>query len=271
MGVTLRLSSAFLVLSGYLLGQTSSSDFAFEVASVKLVESPSVFAPTTRVRDLGRLVYKPTQLGPLVCWAYALQPYQVIWPKGWESAFYDIEATIPPDTPKTAVPFMMRRLIEERFKLRAHRETRLLPVYAVTVAKAGSRLTPAPGSAGEDVSEKQPFAVYVTARERHIKGEMTLATLLGNLQHQVDFPMVDLTNLESRYHIDLAWPVIGLQGSSYLPSLDSQTTPIASSPGDGLSFLFAAMERQLGLKVEFRKMPIETFVIDHVERIPIEN
>ena len=75
--------------------------------------------------------------------AYGLKPFQILGAPGWvSSAGFDIEAKAEGNPGREQMQLMMRALLEDRFKLKAHRETRELPVYKLDVAKSGLKLRP---------------------------------------------------------------------------------------------------------------------------------
>jgi uncharacterized protein (TIGR03435 family) len=91
--------------------------------------------------------------------------------------------------------------------------------------------------------------------------------LVINLANSLDRPVLDKTRLTGRYDFKLEWSLEALNVSSPTTATDSEA-PTASQP-NGPS-LFAALQEQLGLRLEPQKAPVETLVIDHVAR-PSEN
>jgi uncharacterized protein DUF3738 len=158
---------------------------------------------------------------------------------------FQIDANSPPDhVPRSqsdGLP-MLRSLLAERFRLRAHTESRDVPVYALVVARADRRLGPKMLSA------------------THGRG-ITMAQLAARLSPRVDRPVEDRTKLTGTFDVDLRWmpdprpPAPDEQRPSFLPPVD----PSGSS-------IFTALIEQLGLKLEPAKGSIEILVIDHVER-----
>jgi uncharacterized protein (TIGR03435 family) len=189
----------------------------------------------------------------------------VIGPDWIDSARYVIQAK-PPDTIREAMQTMTREqrskeiqtmqqgLLAERFQLKAHFETRVMPVYELTVAKGGSKLK-------ENLDATQ-FRAAVGASM--IRGKATpISQLLGLLEATPDIGgrvVLDKTGLPSSYDFQLKWtPLDAASASATLPSANA----------DGVS-LFTAIEEQLGLKLAATKAPGQVLVIDHIER-PSEN
>lgn len=143
-----RLGWTLLILSAWRVFAQPDAPPRFDVASVK---PNTVTAPRARgVRPLpnGRLTATNASLQMLLINAYGLQPYQLIGGPSWmDSDGFDIEAKGDPSANQGKVLLMLRSLLEDRFQLRFHRESRELPVYALTITKNGPKL-PAPKEGG---------------------------------------------------------------------------------------------------------------------------
>jgi uncharacterized protein (TIGR03435 family) len=269
-------------------GQAAGNVPRFEVASVK----PSVPAadgrrPMSIVRDPGRIDYKNIHLLTLLYEAYGVREDQVIGPPEFNSAFYDVVATMPPGTTPGQLAVMFQTLLAERLKLKVHRETRELPVYAVAIAPNGLRMhaaQTAPDEEGPGAESKKPtslpYQVYQGQGVTRITGKMSLSTLIGTVRGRLDRPMLDMTALKGDFDIKLEWasegeaPARAMGGAPIgaIPLSGGDAAPVASAPGgSSREALFSAMAKQLGLKVDARKAPVEMLVIDHVERVPTEN
>jgi len=129
---------------------------AFEVASIKPSEDlNSLIAAGKIPRFMPRIDDSQVDLSfisleQLIVMAYEVKPYQVSGPDWIKTTRFDISAKLPDGGKKDQVPAMLRALLEERFKLAIHRETRDHPVYALIVGKDGSKLTPSPPDTPED-------------------------------------------------------------------------------------------------------------------------
>jgi uncharacterized protein (TIGR03435 family) len=179
---------------------------------------------------------------------------------------------------------MLRALLEERFKLKIHRETREIPVYALTVAKRGPKLQPfkAGGCLALDFSDPDhsPVPLSKPGQGFPLVCEMgrvsdagydlygaTMATFCRDISPRLDRPVIDKTGIAGRFdiHLDLSAADLGLPVGPSDPGAPVASTEPAS--------VFAAVEmavHKLGLKLERAKGPGEFLVIDHVER-PDEN
>src|SRR5580658_2070973 len=92
-------------------------------------------------QDPGRIHYPYMTLRNLLMTAYDLKPFQIAGPALLDSERFDVTATMPPDTTKAQFHAMLQNLLTERFKMTIHRETKELPMYSLTAAKSGTKLT----------------------------------------------------------------------------------------------------------------------------------
>jgi uncharacterized protein (TIGR03435 family) len=208
-----------------------------------------------------------------------LSPPKVVGGPDWIDADrYDIIAKAPADAGLDQMygP-IMRALLEDRFRLKVHKEIRELPVYALTVAKGASRLKAS--KAGncvpidlKNVSGSPPATNYcgittkAGARNTVDGYGITLAQLADRLFREMrDRPVIDKTGLTGLFDIHLEYvpdPVI--PGPSRLSGADNSVAPVPAS--DAGPSIFVALQTELGLKLSPDKGPVEVLVIDHIER-----
>ena len=153
---------------------------------------------------------------------------------------------------------LLQSLLEDRFKLQVHRETRQLPRFALVLARKdgalGSRIRPAAADC---------LAEPARCETRSAPGQLTSTNMsMGNLavylaSNVVQNVVVDRTGLAGFFALDLEWTA----DRAPLP-LNGDTTP---APSDRPS-IFGALQDQLGLKLETERGAVEVLVIDHVER-----
>ena len=148
---------------------------------------------------------------------------------------------------------MMQSLLADRFKMKAHFETREMPVYELVISKSGSKLQ-------EDSD--------LTKRRASMGSSMVRATavpvtaLLGVLECAPDVggrEVIDKTGLTGTYDINLQWTPLQTSASS------SDNTG-ASSPDPGGTSVFTAIEEQLGLKLVPARAQAKVLIIDHIEQ-----
>jgi uncharacterized protein (TIGR03435 family) len=169
---------------------------------------------------------------------------------------YDIDATIDEADAAAVAALtpvqrgaMLRPILEERFHLKYHYETEILPRFALVVAKGGIR--------GDNVRLSAPdakLAMKLSGRYS-LTASMTIAELsFMVLSTEAQSLVIDRTNLPGRYDFTLSW------------SRDDSSARQPGSPDPAAPGIFTAVQEQLGLKLEPVKIPTQVLVIDSVER-----
>ncbi len=149
---------------------------------------------------------------------------------------------------------MTQKLMADRFKLAFHREMKELPVYVLSVGGTSLKLTRGDPN-GVPILH---FGAFGTLHAT----DATMADFTFYMQWTVlDRPVVDQTGLEGRFDFDLIWK----PDDSQFAGLEAKVPPVADAPP-----LCTAIQEQIGLKLDGTRVPLEVFVIDHVER-PSEN
>jgi uncharacterized protein (TIGR03435 family) len=257
---------------------------AFDVVSIKPCKAdigepgrggPGSFTPESH--SPGRLSLHCVTVRALIRWAYVhfagsqnhfpAPDIPVDGGPSWlDSDRYDIETRAAGTPPVTVMMGpMMETLLADRFHLRLRRETREIPAYALTVAKGGPKLPPFTDGTCvlllDDLLTKFPAPDPPTLApgQRYCHASQTMA---GGLV-QVNLEGATLDQFRKMFLHDLGRPVIdktGLTGRfvfrySYAPEDDTAGTS-----------LFAALQQQLGLRVEPAKGTGERIVVEHAER-----
>jgi uncharacterized protein (TIGR03435 family) len=222
----------------------------------------------------------------LLTLAYGVQRYQVIGPDWLDSERYDVNATIRPGATKEEANAMVRKLLAERFRVSLLHETRDMPVYELTVGKSGPKglrasvedasplaVTPKPLQSDKNglpplapgrpsiLMTMQGMVVHLTASTQ------TFAAFAGFLTNsgQLQIPVVDKTGLLGSYDFVL----------DFVPDLVAQQGQVPGAAGvpsqaDGPS-IYVALQEQLGLRLEQKKGPVDVLVVDHADKVPVEN
>jgi uncharacterized protein (TIGR03435 family) len=175
---------------------------------------------------------------------------------------FAIEGTMPPGTTEEVARRMLRQGLAERFGLQIHWEKCDIPVYALVPGKSGVKLQPV---ADPDHLELKPIetrsmgtikAIMFSEAGRYYAALTTLDLFAANLRYRagLDRPVVNMTGLTGKYAFDLHWPPSETETMDYV---DPAILP--------------AMEKQLGLRLEKRTLPINVLVVDHAEGIPSAN
>ena len=267
----------------------------FEVTSVKPAAHPSpgdwriTGGPGTA--SPGQFTAMGAPLQPLIGISYKLKPYQLIGPASIKNDAYDIVAKVPAGATREQFLVMIQSLLTERFDLKFHRESREVSIYELVVAKGGPKLRepekPAAGSPPPD--PKAPFPkdrdgapilppgipnllgfrengnVRYVARMQPLSGG-----LLTNLEQLAGRPVVDKTGLTGVYDFNLLFlsEPLRVPGPESANPAEPAIAGVASEPAPDI---FAALERQLGLKLQSAKGSIEVLVVDSFNRTPAGN
>lgn len=142
---------------------------------------------------------------------------------------------------------MMQKILVERFGLKLHHEQREMPVFALTVAKGGPKMTPNLSDPTGWFDQQNSIG---NGRDVEALKNASMTDLAHILQFRVDRPVVDQTGLKGRYDLKLQWSTD-----------EAQTTQTDALPG-----LFTALTEQIGLKLEPVKAPADVLVIDQVQK-----
>ena len=202
----------------------------------------------------GGLRVSNATLKDLIETAYQVRSFQILGGPAWlGAARYDVTATSGTPSDDATVRREVQTLLETRFQLQTHRETRELPEYSLMVEKSGVK------PEGLRVTDKARRGI--NARSGAMTGEAApMANLALVLSRQLGRPVVNNTGLAGNYDFSLQWT------PDLSPAAPGDQT-VTDSPGPSL---FTALREQLGLRLETTKGPVEVIVIDRAER-PSEN
>jgi len=196
----------------------------------------------------GRLTITNISLRECIEYAYGIpdgREFQLTGPGWLDTEKFDIAATYPAPKPRQQMQDMLRKTLAERFGLQVHYEPRELESYALVVAKKGAKLKPNTDDNADGAFIHNPG--HITMRAGSMAG---FANRLSGQEFHLDRPVVDLTEIKGAWDFSLVWSADGTQ--------------------DGPS-LFTALEEQLGLRLETRKLTFQILVVDSVSRTPTEN
>ncbi len=243
------------LISGVLLcvGLSRPDPGQFEVASVKVHQGPGrIHIATSGLR----LTAEAEGVWSLIMYAYNLKSYQVSLSDAQRAmlgdTFFDVEAKAEGVVPPTTEEFrqMMRALLADRFQLRVHREAREMPVYELMVGRNGPKFK----ASAPDAISSQKFR----ADGRNWAANLTKATMDELVQYLdgsafLDRPVFDKTGLTGAYDIKL----------SYTPDIPPNRR---GEPDPNDISIYAAVEEQLGLKLQPQKAAVEILIVDRVEK-----
>lgn len=285
--MALAVSIAVGMLSADRAQPAASTTPRFEVASIKpaLPEDPDAKRPGMDVRLLpgGRLSAEGVVLRYLIQNAYGVEPFQISGGPNWiNSARYNIDAKARGNPDSSQMRLMMQSLLEDRFKLRVHRETRDLPVYELTAAKSGLKLQPAkqgscisPGTGGtqsppvpgQPIPCGRVLTMMSSSRVGLHGGSVSMTELVRVLSNVLGRTVVDKTGFAGVFDVSLEFtPDQALGGMPWLSPgpVAASDSPRVPSPDRGT--VFAALQEQLELKLKSAKGPVDVLVVDSLER-----
>jgi uncharacterized protein (TIGR03435 family) len=267
----------------------------FEAASIKPTPPPiglgNAFEKSCRgwplTADPGPFTCENISLRGLIVAAYGVAPNQLSAPDLAATRF-DLRATVPAGATRGQLPLIFQSLLEDRFKLKVHREMREMPRYELVIAKGGPKFKEslpvaakdddAKFSAGPPKLDKDGYpivsprggTVIVNDKARMHNPEMTMDALASQVSSQLGAPVTNATGLTGKYDIDMHWIYWTFRTATASAPPPPGNEPAASAPTG--STLTQALEDQLGLRVESTKGPVVDFlVVDHAEKVPTEN
>jgi len=293
--VPCRLRRGFLLIvtSWTICAQDSAPSAAFEVASVRRSKTGGERGTQSMgmsggpgTADPGHFHAFGTSIWTLILLAYHIPQYQVVGPEWLKAERFDVVAKVPGKPTRQEFNAMLQNLLVERFRLAAHRERREMPAYNLVIAKGGPKLekaaddsqptddvvasvasAPAKFTLGNDgfpVLQLEAGATSGTAMAHNGRvtdwmGKLTMERFAAIMSARMGRPVNDRTGLKGRYDITLRF-LFNLGSAANDPRE-------AGDPQDPLD----AMQSQLGLRLEMTKATVEMLVIDHAEKVPIEN
>lgn len=270
----------------------------FDVASVKTNKSGPAMSMMRTVPGEFRMTNIPLRL--LIFQAYRVSSYQMVGGPGWiDSERFDIIAKAPAGSTPDQTTLMIRGLLADRFKLKVHAETREVPIYALVLARSDGKLGPKLAKSTDDcekiLAERRaaaqaaraggagpvPFTMpgpnekpvcTISMRPTLVPNGMPLMTfraggqpmqaLVSQISGMVNRRVVDRTGLTGLYDFELEF---SMRGQMPLTTQSAAGNTTTTAPIDDGPTIFDAV-RELGLKLESEKGPVEHLVIDSVER-----
>jgi uncharacterized protein (TIGR03435 family) len=260
-----------LLAPALLAGQSAAPAAAdqrprFEAASVKPNNSPDAginnrFSP-------GRFAYVNTPLDVFISNAYRFPSDRIVGLPDWaRREKFDITATHSPEyasfSPQQLA--MLQRLLEERFLLQTHRETREMPVYELVKVRAdglGPQLRVSNVDCVSPAADKAQCGTRITMGL--IDGRfVNWRAVTDQLPSLAGRAVIDKTGLSGMFDVKLEWspdPAV-----SRSPAAAAAASAAAATPGERVD-IFTALQEQLGVKLQSARAPLEVLVIDRLER-----
>ena len=237
--------------------------------------------------------------------AYNLKNYQLANFSVSDGNRYDINAKIPAGSTKEQVRTMLQNLLADRFKLAYHLEKKDMQVYELVVGKNGVKMKPSPpeepppaaGAGGPATAPADgprpapamgPDGFFILPVRRNSSSismmgnggtrvsttDATADAIAMFLSNQLGRPVTNNTGLTGKYDYVLTFSREGMEGmggGGMIVTAGPGGGPPPAQPPSDAPTIFAAVQEQMGLKLEQKKGSIDIFVIDHVEKNPTEN
>jgi len=242
-----------LALVGTLFAPATVHAQKFDVVSVKPSSLQGASQRSMQNLPGGRIRFIGVPLSFLIMPAYQVWDFQISGGAGWiHTEPWDILAeaegvqgflTIDQERP------MLRALMEDRFQLKVHKETKPLPGYALVVDKNGPKLQ---RSTEANLSIQNGKGSLIAKKEG-------MLWLVGSLSQKLGCVVTDNTGLTGEFDFSLKWSPDPAENSGV------PVTPTSIVDGDGPS-IFTALTEQLGLRLVSQRVPAGVIVIDSVQQ-----
>src|SRR5262249_41327676 len=240
------VSVSLLLTTLQVVAQTAAP--SFEAASIK-PSDPKEDGSSWHSRP-GYLVMRNQTLNGLIRIAYHLKADQVTGgPKWLDSDRFDLEARAAGPAKDPELLAMLQTVLAERFQLKFHRDTKLVPGYGMVVAKGGLKVHPVEANGKQRMN---------WGRGRLTAERATMKRLAEAVARMLGSPVVDTTGIAGEFSFKLEWT------PESAPSTSIAGAPPAEAP-IGPS-LFTVLQQYVGLRLEPRKAPIDVLVIERAEK-----
>jgi uncharacterized protein (TIGR03435 family) len=242
------LRAVFLI---FIIGTYVDAQPAFEVASVRAGESghgEGDWRDDIQASP-GSLIMRNVSLKTAMKWAYHVMDYQVVGPEWIGGDRYNISAKSAGPADEDQLRAMLGTLLADRFKLTFHRQTKEMQTYVLNIAKGGAKFH-ASLVEGEPVINPDKARMTVD-----VKG-IPATQVVDMLSRVLHAPVINNTGLSGRFDASVNM-------ARYIPD--------GSTPFDPIATIMAAMQEELGLKLDAKKMAVDLLIVDRAEKVPVEN
>lgn len=259
---------ALLLLTALLCTAQNGARPRFDVVSIRAVppNAPMVMRDQdfTPILPGGQYVDSRTTLHSMIGFAYGVKSYlQLTGLPNWaNNQSYEVAAkpaqdfpALPPEENREQVRLMLRALLEDRFHLQLHTETRKQPVYKLEVAKGGLKLKEVEAPVPPD-KEGNVNAAYGDSGIRMIARKSSMERMAAALTIMLGQPVMDETGLKGYYSFDVNW---------IAPPTPGSPPPGPGFGAEGIALLMSNLQSQFGLRLTKTRGPVEYWVVDHVE------
>jgi uncharacterized protein (TIGR03435 family) len=265
----------FLFATNAAHGQAAAK-LEFEVASVKPMPPSANYsgqAGGPGTADPGQITWSGVPLKQLLMTAYDVRRYQISGPAWLDSERYTIVAKVPEAATKGQVNLMWQNLLETRFGVVVHHESRVFQSDEMTLAKGTSKLKETGFYGPDDLLDR-----YMTAPGLQVAGDggnrhllaraQTFEQVASLLDAAAGHPVTDKTGLTGKYDFDVEFdlsqpPAPG--DNANRPNPNGTVAPCISCA------IQSALQQDLGLRFVKSTVQLDVIVLDHAEKIPTDN
>ncbi len=250
-----RFWLSVLVSASAVLAQTEKKP-SFEVVAIKPASPPMPQNPRDAAGlfafkvDGAHVEIRGFPPLTIIARAFRVPTQRVVAPDFARSQYFEIRATLPEGADPDQVPEMLQSMLAERFKLAYHREMREYTLDVLSVGKGGMKLPRLPDNTPPS-SKRTPLGEGGT----HIVQVGTISSFFPVMNSFGGLNLLDETGLPGIY----SWV------------RDEQRAEPGMTYKDVVQDAFRNMISSAGLKLETRKVPQDTIVVDHLEKVPTEN
>jgi uncharacterized protein (TIGR03435 family) len=246
--------SLYAVLTACLLSWVAAAQSngpVFDEASIRPSQTPQGRGLPSLREDIktepARLTMSNVTLNTAARWAYKLGVYEISGPDWISNDRYDILATAAAPVSEDQIRTMLQSLLAERFKLTVHRQQKDVSGYALAMGKKTPKITEVTEGGGGEGSMTGAALVF----EGH---KMPLSRLTDILASALKLPVRNMTGLEGNYDFKLDM-------RSYLLNRQPGDPPL-----DLAGIAITAIDEQLGLRLEARKIGVNMLMVDRAEK-----
>jgi uncharacterized protein (TIGR03435 family) len=234
-----------------LLLSAAAAQPVFDVASVRVSQSgrgEGDWRDDIQASP-GSVIMRNVTLKTAIRWAYHVMDYQVTGPDWIGSDRYNISGKSAEPVAEDQLRLMLQTLLAERFQLAFHRQTKELHAYEMVVAKSGAKFHESKVE-GEPVVNPDKTRMTVD-----VKG-FPASQIVDVLSRMLHAPVINNTGFTGRYDATV-------NIARYMPDGTTPFEPVAT--------IILALQEELGLKLESKKMMLDLLIVDHAEKVPAEN